>query len=111
MFALYVSLWLKCFYKLWKYELPVRVKNFIDSHFCSIIMSPYSRWVQQSFKNILVNACDEYVESTDHGNDKTHSKVIACILKDITNIAEQNSEKLPDDLEKVFFIFSTLHTL
>ena len=64
-------------------------------------MAPYARWALPSFRTILVNHCDEYLKSTDRGTDKTRSKLITQVAKDITDIAQQREEKIPDDLEKV----------
>jgi hypothetical protein len=69
-------------------------------------MAPYARWVLPSFKQTLVDACDEYLKANDHSNDKPRSQLIARVSKDITDIAEANNEKLPDDLEKVCIIYS-----
>ena len=64
-------------------------------------MPPYSRWVHDLFRSILVDSCDEYLESSDRGSDKTRSKFITRVATDITDIANNNNESLPDDLEKV----------
>jgi hypothetical protein len=64
-------------------------------------MAPYARWVLPSFKDSLLSSCDEYLASNDRGSDKTRSKLITRVSKDITDIAQNNNERLPDDLEKV----------
>jgi hypothetical protein len=64
-------------------------------------MAPYSRWVKESFKQTLLDNCDEYLETTDRGTDKTRSKLITRVAQDITAIALAKKEELPDDLEKV----------
>jgi hypothetical protein len=64
-------------------------------------MAPYSRWVHKSFKQTLLDNCDEYLETTDRGTDKTRSKLITRVAQDIAAIAEGKSVPLPDDLEKV----------
>jgi len=74
-------------------------------------MSPYSRWVHQSFKDVLLQACNEYVKTNDRGNDKARTMLITRIAKDITDIAEKNNEKLPDDLEKAYFVFIIPHKI
>jgi len=66
-----------------------------------INMAPYARWVHQSFKQILVDACDEYLDTNDRSNEKTRSKLITRVSKDISDIAQANKEAVPDDLEKV----------
>ena len=52
-----------------------------------------------------MDACDEYLQSTDRGNDKTRSKLITRVAKDITDIAKEKNEALPDNLEKVILMF------
>ena len=65
-------------------------------------MAPYARWVLPSFKQTQLGACDEYMTTNDRGNDKTRSKLITRVAKDITDIVERNEgERVPDDLEKV----------
>ena len=66
-------------------------------------MAPYARWVLPSFRTILVNHCDDYLNSSDRGTDKGRSKLITEVAKDITDIALENGENIPDDLEKVIF--------
>ena len=65
-------------------------------------MSPYSRWVHPSFRQILMNNCDEFLKSSDRGAEKTRSKLITQVAQEITDIVkEQNDVQVPDDLEKV----------
>jgi hypothetical protein len=64
-------------------------------------MAPYSRWVKESFKQMLLDNCDDYLETTDRGTDKTRSKLITRVAQDIAAIALAKEEELPDDLEKV----------
>jgi hypothetical protein len=64
-------------------------------------MAPYSRWVKESFKQTLLDNCDDYLETTDRGTDKTRSKLITRVAQDIAAIALAKEEELPDDLEKV----------
>ena len=73
----------------------------------TITMAPYARWVLPSFKTILVNRCDDYLNSSDCRTDKGCSKLITEVAKDITDIAQQREENIPDDLEKVI----SLHIL
>ena len=68
-------------------------------------MAPYARWVHSSFKQTLIDACDEFLESNDRGTDKKCTEVIKRVSKDITDIAQEKGEQLPDDLEKVREIF------
>lgn len=66
-----------------------------------ITMAPYARWVVPSFRTILVDNCDDFLASTDRGMDKTRTKLITQVSKDITVIAQEQGETLPNDLEKV----------
>jgi len=74
-------------------------------------MGPYTRWVAPSFKNIMVEACDDYLETSDRGNNKTCSKLIAHVAKDIVDIAQANGEALPNELEKVIIMFTTINII
>jgi hypothetical protein len=64
-------------------------------------MAPYARWLHTSFKQTLLDSCDEFLESSDRGNDKTRTKLITRVSKDITDIATGNGAPIPDDVEKV----------
>jgi hypothetical protein len=64
-------------------------------------MAPYNRWVLPSFRETLLNHCDRYLETSDRGNDKSRSKLIAQVAQDITDITREKDEAVPDDLEKV----------
>lgn len=64
-------------------------------------MAPYARWVLPSFRTILGDHCDDYLNSSDRGTDKTRSKLITQVAKDIADIAREREEKIPDELEKV----------
>ena len=65
-------------------------------------MPPYSHWVHESFKLTLLKYCDGYLETNDHGTEKTHSKLITKVLQEIADIAKgQIDVHVPDDLEKV----------
>ena len=66
-------------------------------------MAPYARWVYPSFKHILVNHCDEFLDSSDRGNDKSRSNLITWVAKDIAATAQEKNETVPDDIEKVKF--------
>ena len=68
-------------------------------------MAPYVRWVMESFKHILVDSCDEYFNTSDRGNDKSWSKLITRVTNNIAAIAQDKKQRVPDDLEKVTFIF------
>ena len=64
-------------------------------------MAPYARWVNPSFKHLLVDHCDEYLDTSDRGTNKSRSKLITRIANDIAAIARGEKEDVPDDLEKV----------
>jgi len=66
-------------------------------------MAPYSRWVHSSFRQTLLDYCNDYLDTSDHGSDKTRSKLITRVAQEITSIADAQVEAvtLPDDLEKV----------
>ena len=70
-------------------------------------MAPYARWVLESFKHILVDSCDEYFNTSDRSNDKSRSKLITRVANNIAAIAQDKKERVPDDLEKVTFLFIT----
>jgi hypothetical protein len=64
-------------------------------------MAPYARWVLDSFRQILLDACDEYLDTNDRGSEKKRSKLITRVSKDISDIVGAKKERIPDDLEKV----------
>jgi hypothetical protein len=64
-------------------------------------MAPYSRWVHASFKQTLLDSCDDYMETNDRGTDKSRSKLITRVAKEIADIAADKLETIPNDLEKV----------
>jgi hypothetical protein len=70
-------------------------------------MAPYARWVLESFKHILVDSCDEHFYTNDCGKDKSQSKLITRVANDIAAIAQDKNQRVPDDLEKVTFLFMT----
>jgi hypothetical protein len=70
-------------------------------------MAPYMCWVLESFKHILVDSCDKYFNTSDHGNDKSRSKLITQVANDIAAIAQDKKQRVPNDLEKVTFLFIT----
>jgi hypothetical protein len=68
-------------------------------------MAPYTHWVHDSFKKVLLVSCDAFLESNDQGPEKTRSKLIKMVSEEITEISEWTHEPLLDDLEKVSNIF------
>jgi hypothetical protein len=96
--------WLKSSYEPWVTVPSVGVHNLVDFHLPSTItMSPYAHWVVPSFKDILINSCDKYLDSSNSGNDKTRSTLIAGVTKDITDIADKEWVLVPNNLEKVIY--------
>src|SRR5882672_7951258 len=75
--------------------------QFSPTFLIPINMAPYTRWVLPSFKQTLVDACDTYLDTNDCSNEKSRSKLIARVSKDISDIVQANKEVIPDDLEKV----------
>ena len=69
--------------------------------FAPITMAPYARWVYDAFRHILVESCDEFLQTSDHGGDKARLQFITNIASQITVIAEGLNTVLPEDLEKV----------
>jgi ribosomal 50S subunit-associated protein YjgA (DUF615 family) len=63
-------------------------------------------WVHPSFRQALLDSCDEYIDSSDRGSDKTRSKLITRVSKELTDIAQAATESipLPSDLEKVIIL-------
>jgi hypothetical protein len=87
---------------MWVNVPPAVVENLVNFHLSQrISMAPYSRWVLPSFRQTLLDRCDDYLKSSDRSNEKTRSQLITQVSQEITNIAQENNEALPDDLEKV----------
>jgi hypothetical protein len=61
-------------------------------------------WVLPSFKQILIDASDEYVANTDKSKDKPRTALIARVADDIRQAVDGTNDKLPDDLHKVRLI-------
>ena len=94
--------WLTSSYEPWVTIPSVGVQNLVDFHSTpTITMPPYARWVHGSFRDVLIESCDEYLKTSDRGNDKTRSKLVTRVSNAITEIAKREKETLPDDLEKV----------
>ena len=67
-------------------------------------MPPYNCWVHDLFKEILLNHCGEFLESSDLCPEKTQSKLITQVSQQIADIAKENGDiPLPDVLEKVLY--------
>ena len=72
-------------------------------------MAPYSHWVHDLFKDLLHGLCDEYLQSSDCGQDKMQTKLITRVSTNIAEIALDNNVVVPDDLEKVVYLFGYLN--
>jgi hypothetical protein len=97
--------WRKRYFKPWVNIPPVGLGTLLTfTHLQHINMAPYSRWVKESFKQTLIDNCDEYLDTSDRGTDKTRSKLITQVAQDIAAIALAKKEELPDDLEKVYYL-------
>ena len=55
-------------------------------------MEPYTFWAHNLFKYLLHDSCDEYLKSSDHGPDKTWTKLITRVSTDIAAIASANND-------------------
>lgn len=64
-------------------------------------MSTYNRWVKDSFKHILTEACDEYLKTNDRGSEKTRSIFLDRITREIEEFQTKAKDKVPDNLRKV----------
>ena len=64
-------------------------------------MAPYARWVHESFKDTLINSCDEYLDTNDRGSEKTQSILITRVAQEIAAIAQDKELAIPGELEKV----------
>ena len=58
-------------------------------------------WVLPSFKHILIDFSEEYLNKTDKGKDKARSALVTTVAHDIRDAVKDTGDSLPDDLEKV----------
>src|ERR1700733_6798828 len=63
-------------------------------------------WVLPSFKQILIDSSNEYVNTTDKGRDKARTTLISRVAAEIRNTIDGTVETVPTDLEKVQFMSS-----
>ena len=49
-------------------------------------MAPYACWVHDVFRHILVESCDEFLQTSDRGGDKARSQFVTNIASQITVI-------------------------
>jgi hypothetical protein len=60
-----------------------------------------SPWVLPSFKQILIDASDEYVANTNKSKDEPRTALITRVADEIRQAVDGENHKLPDDLHKV----------
>lgn len=58
-------------------------------------------WVLPLFKQILIDALDEYVANTDKSKDKPRTALITKVADKIRQAVDGDNHKLPKDLHKV----------
>ena len=59
-----------------------------------------------SFKQILIDSSNEYVNTTDKGRDKARTTLISRVAAEIRNTIDGTVETVPTDLRKVQFMSS-----
>ena len=64
-------------------------------------MAPYTRWIYDSFKQTLIDTCDEYLATNDCGSEKKRSILITRVSKEIAAIGVEQNVAVPNKLEKV----------
>jgi hypothetical protein len=65
------------------------------------------KWVQESFKHILLANCEAYLESNNLGKNKARTQLINDVADKIREAAA--GLNLPEDLNKVCYICETLN--
>jgi hypothetical protein len=85
-----------CFMGWWETFIP-------SFHFATLSMGN-NTWVLPSFKQILIDASDEYMKNTDKEKGKPRTALIARVADEIRQVVDDTNDKLPDDLHKVCFI-------
>jgi len=73
-------------------------------HPLSVIATMGKNWVLPSFKNVLIDASQEFLDSTDKGKDKARTALITRIAGKIRQAVVQTGDPLPEELEKVCYI-------
>jgi hypothetical protein len=58
-------------------------------------------WVLPSFKQILIDSCEEFMHATDKVKDKPRTALITRVADEIRQAVIDTDATLPDDLEKV----------
>lgn len=65
-------------------------------------MAPHVRWVHDSFRPLLRDYCDEYLESSDQGSEKLRTKLIEKVCTELRALASDNNIPITVELDKVF---------
>ena len=65
------------------------------------------KWVRDSFKNILLDNCQAYLRSNDHGKNKARTQLINDVANKIREAA--SASDLPGELNKVCCDFEVLN--
>ena len=65
-------------------------------------MAPHVRWVHDSFRPLLRDYCDEYLESSDRGSEKLQTKLIEKVCTELRALASDNNIPVTVELDKVF---------
>lgn len=63
-------------------------------------------WVLPAFKQILIDASQEYMDATDRAKDKPRTALVNRVAEEIRQGVNGTDGSLPDELEKVWFILT-----
>jgi hypothetical protein len=66
------------------------------------------KWVTDAYKKILVENCQDYLASNNHGRDKVRKALITQVAEEITAAATESGDEVPANLEKVSLRCETL---
>jgi hypothetical protein len=61
-------------------------------------------WVLSSFKQLLIDASEEFMNTSDKAKDKPRTALVARVADQIRQIVDGTEDRLPDELEKVKYI-------
>jgi hypothetical protein len=70
-------------------------------NFLSLTLNMRKPWVRPSFKQILIDCSQEYLNTTDKGREKTRTAMISRVADEIRKTVEGTEDTLPEELEKV----------
>jgi len=59
-------------------------------------------WVTPSFKEILRDNCQEYLDSNDLGKSKDRTAVVDHVAEEIARVAAKSNQRVLEMLNKVF---------